>query len=87
MTLLLKALYKITRFLLTYLGCIYVVLLCAVVKEKFERREYDNITEYVADMRLMLENCYRFNGLNHPISRNGEKLEQMMEQKLLLLSR
>ena len=57
------------------------------VREKFERREYESITEYVADMRLMFENCYRYNGLNHPISRSGSKLEMMMEQKLQLLSR
>ena len=57
------------------------------VKEKFDRREYDSITQFVADMRLMLENCYRYNGPDHPISRKGQKLEVMLEQKLALLSR
>jgi hypothetical protein len=57
------------------------------VREKFDNRNYTTITEYVADMRIMLENCYRFNGPDHSISKKGQRLETMMEQKLALLSR
>ncbi|MEQ2202309.1 hypothetical protein XENOCAPTIV_014878 [Xenoophorus captivus] len=33
------------------------------IEEKFVNQEYENITEFVADFRLMLENCYRYYGL------------------------
>jgi hypothetical protein len=56
------------------------------VHEKFLNGTYQTITEFVADMRLMLENCYRFNGPDHSISRKAQRLETLLEQKLALLS-
>lgn len=57
------------------------------MEEKFIHQEYENITEFVADFRLMLENCYRYHGVDHWISKQAQKLEIMLEQKLTLLSR
>ncbi|TNN81204.1 hypothetical protein EYF80_008538 [Liparis tanakae] len=57
------------------------------MKEKFINRDYETITEFVADFRLMLENCYRYHGVDHWISKQAQKLEIMLEQKLTLLSR
>ncbi|ELU05585.1 hypothetical protein CAPTEDRAFT_222182 [Capitella teleta] len=57
------------------------------MREKFDARQYETITEFVADFRLMLENCYRFNGPDHSISKKAQKLETILEQKLALLSR
>lgn len=57
------------------------------MEEKFISQEYENITEFVADFRLMLENCYRHHGVDHWISKQAQKLEIMLEQKLTLLSR
>ncbi|XP_030623805.1 uncharacterized protein KIAA2026 [Chanos chanos] len=57
------------------------------IEEKFAKREYETITEFVADFRLMLENCYRFHGVDHWISKQAQKLEIILEQKLTLLSR
>ncbi|XP_045544169.1 uncharacterized protein KIAA2026 isoform X4 [Salmo salar] len=57
------------------------------MEEKFVSREYETITEFVADFRLMLENCYRHHGVDHWISKQAQKLEIMLEQKLTLLSR
>ncbi|KAM9735301.1 putative bromodomain-containing protein 10 [Menidia menidia] len=57
------------------------------IEEKFINQEYNTITEYVADFRLMLENCYRYHGVDHWISKQAQKLEIMLEQKLTLLSR
>ncbi|XP_038625445.1 uncharacterized protein KIAA2026 homolog [Tachyglossus aculeatus] len=57
------------------------------MEEKFSRGQYGSITEFVADFRLMLETCYRLHGVDHWISKQGQKLEMMLEQKLALLSR
>ncbi|XP_071954679.1 uncharacterized protein [Antedon mediterranea] len=57
------------------------------IEEKFETNEYSTITEVIRDLRLMLENCYRYNGLNHYVSKQGMKLEQALETKLSLLPR
>ncbi|XP_062333725.1 uncharacterized protein KIAA2026 isoform X2 [Osmerus eperlanus] len=57
------------------------------MEEKFLGREYETITEFVADFRLMLENCYRHHGVDHWVSKQAQKLEIMLEQKLTLLSR
>uniref|UniRef100_A0A3Q4GIZ7 Uncharacterized LOC102799512 n=1 Tax=Neolamprologus brichardi TaxID=32507 RepID=A0A3Q4GIZ7_NEOBR len=57
------------------------------MEEKFVSQEYETITEFVADFRLMLENCYRYHGVDHWISKQAQKLEIMLEQKLTLLSR
>ncbi|XP_066566666.1 uncharacterized bromodomain-containing protein 10 [Amia ocellicauda] len=57
------------------------------IEEKFVTRQYETITDFVADFRLMLENCYRFHGVDHWLSKQAQKLEMMLEQKLTLLSR
>ncbi|XP_072182349.1 uncharacterized protein [Diadema setosum] len=57
------------------------------IEEKFEECAYPSIAEFVADVRLILENCYRYNGLSHPVSRQAETLEAHFERKLGLLSR
>ncbi|XP_041367368.1 uncharacterized protein KIAA2026-like [Gigantopelta aegis] len=57
------------------------------MQEKFDLRQYDTITEFVADFRQMLENCFRYNGPDHYVSKRAQRLETMLEQKLALLSR
>ncbi|KAF5894251.1 endoplasmic reticulum metallopeptidase 1, partial [Clarias magur] len=57
------------------------------IDDKFVKQEYESITEFVADFRQMLENCYRFHGVDHWISKQAQKLEIILEQKLTLLSR
>ncbi|XP_067839737.1 uncharacterized bromodomain-containing protein 10 [Heptranchias perlo] len=57
------------------------------MEEKFDRHQYGGITDFVADFRLMLESCYRLHGVDHWLSRQAQKLEMMLEQKLTLLSR
>ncbi|XP_067052488.1 serine-rich adhesin for platelets-like [Acropora muricata] len=54
---------------------------------KFNKYEYNSITEVIADIRLILENCYRYNGANHWVSKLGHKMEKILEQKLALLNR
>ncbi|KAH0519338.1 hypothetical protein LTLLF_208990 [Microtus ochrogaster] len=57
------------------------------MEEKFSSGQYRGITEFVADFRLMLETCYRLHGVDHWISKQGQKLEMLLDQKLALLSR
>ncbi|MGH0155338.1 UNVERIFIED_CONTAM: hypothetical protein FKN15_029336 [Acipenser sinensis] len=57
------------------------------MEQKFINREYETITDFVGDFRLMLENCYRYHGVDHWLSKQAQKLEMMLEQKLTLLSR
>ncbi|GFO29459.1 xanthine dehydrogenase/oxidase-like [Plakobranchus ocellatus] len=57
------------------------------MKEKFESHQYEDITEFMADFRLMIENCYRFNGPDNFVSKKALKLETMMKQKVALLSK
>ena len=57
------------------------------VRDKAENDEYGNFSEMVSDFRLMLENCYRYNGPDHFISKRGQRLEQVFEQKISLLSK
>ncbi|KAF5399743.1 hypothetical protein PHET_06987 [Paragonimus heterotremus] len=54
--------------------------------EKFSDGTYHNIREFVCDFRLMLLNCYRYNGVSSRIGRLAEKLELLFEQKLQLMS-
>lgn len=61
--------------------------LTIAVKAKFDGREYTCITEFVSDFRQMLENAFRYNGPDHFISKRGQKMEIMVEQKLALLPR
>ncbi|KAK4468794.1 hypothetical protein MN116_007566 [Schistosoma mekongi] len=56
------------------------------MNEKFLNGTYRGIREFVCDFRLMLLNCYRYNGISSRIGRCAEKLELLFEQKLQLLS-
>lgn len=68
-----------------------LILLCmfffSVVGCKFNNYEYNSITEVIGDIRLILENCYRYNGSDHWVSKLGHKMEKILEQKLALLNR
>ncbi|GAB0209910.1 hypothetical protein GRJ2_003456700 [Grus japonensis] len=57
------------------------------MEEKFSSGQYTGITDFVADFRLMLEMCYRLHGVDHWLSKQAQKLEVILEQKLALLSR
>ena len=63
------------------------LLFYPVVNGKFEAMKYETITDVIADLRLIIENCYRYNGADHYVSKQAEKMEQVLDQKLALLSR
>ncbi|XP_028414754.1 uncharacterized protein LOC114537843 [Dendronephthya gigantea] len=57
------------------------------IEGKFKSYDYQSITAVISDMRLILENCYRYNGSTHWISKLAHKLEKILDQKLALLNR
>ncbi|KAM5193411.1 putative bromodomain-containing protein 10 [Mantella aurantiaca] len=57
------------------------------IEEKFFAGQYRAIDQFVDDFRSMLEGCYRLHGADHWLSKQAQKLEIMLEQKLALLPR
>ncbi|XP_069096291.1 uncharacterized bromodomain-containing protein 10 isoform X2 [Pleurodeles waltl] len=57
------------------------------MEEGFRQGRYQDLGDFVADFRLMLEGCYRRRGVEHWMSKQAQRLEGMLEQKLSLLSR
>ncbi|VDD81823.1 unnamed protein product [Mesocestoides corti] len=56
------------------------------ISEKLDQKKYPGIKEFVCDFRLILVNCFRYNGVVSRMGRIAEKLELLFEQKLQLLS-
>ncbi|XP_075683452.1 putative bromodomain-containing protein 10 isoform X2 [Rhinoderma darwinii] len=57
------------------------------IEEKFSSGQYRAIEDFVSDFRTMLEGYYQLHGADHWLSKQAQKLELMLEQKLSLLSR
>lgn len=57
------------------------------IEEKFFSGQYRAIDQFVTDFRSMLEGCYRLYGADHWLSKQAQKLELVLEQKLALLPR
>uniref|UniRef100_A0A8C4NBW3 Bromo domain-containing protein n=1 Tax=Eptatretus burgeri TaxID=7764 RepID=A0A8C4NBW3_EPTBU len=58
-----------------------------LVQKKMDQGHYKSIGEVICDLRLLLENCYRFHGLDHWLSRRAQRFESLLEEKLALLPR
>lgn len=58
----------------------------STVSKKLQRHEYPNITSFMADLRLLCLNCYRYNGTTSPIAQDALRLEQLLDQKITLMS-
>ncbi|KAL5106746.1 Bromodomain-containing factor 1 [Taenia crassiceps] len=55
------------------------------ILEKLDQNKYPGLREFVCDFRLILVNCFRYNGVSSRMGRIAEKLETLFEQKLQLL--
>ncbi|VDM30910.1 unnamed protein product [Hydatigera taeniaeformis] len=55
------------------------------ILDKLDRNKYPGLREFVCDFRLILVNCFRYNGVSSRMGRIAEKLETLFEQKLQLL--
>ncbi|CAH1391776.1 unnamed protein product [Nezara viridula] len=66
----------------TYYKIIKKPMWLTEVQRKLLGREYDGIGSFVADVRLILENCYRYWGATHKFSRKALYMEHKLEQRL-----
>lgn len=48
---------------------------------KLKEGQYQNPTEFEADIRLIVENCYKFNGAEHPVSMWAKQLENKFDRE------
>ncbi|KAI4163085.1 MAG: hypothetical protein LQ342_003212 [Letrouitia transgressa] len=52
------------------------------VKEKLDNGQYENAKEFEADVRLIFQNCAKYNGADHPIRHMANELEAIFDSKL-----
>ena len=48
---------------------------------KLETGQYENAKEFEADVRLMFQNCYKFNQAEHPVHKMGKEYEKVFDEK------
>ncbi|EPS36535.1 hypothetical protein H072_9928 [Dactylellina haptotyla CBS 200.50] len=51
------------------------------IQRKLNHNEYNNSNEFEADMRLMFNNCYKFNPPDSPVFKCGKSLEAVFDEK------
>ncbi|KAF3905852.1 hypothetical protein AA313_de0207476 [Arthrobotrys entomopaga] len=51
------------------------------IQRKLNHNEYNNSNEFEADMRLMFNNCYKFNPPDSPVYKCGKGLEAVFDEK------
>ncbi|KAK3575282.1 hypothetical protein QTP86_023402 [Hemibagrus guttatus] len=51
------------------------------IKKKMDNREYTDALEFVADVRLMFSNCYKYNPPNHEVVAMARKLQEVFESR------
>jgi len=59
----------------TYRSIVKKPMDLGTMQEKLNRGEYENCKEFEADFRLMCDNCYKFNGKDHIVSKMAQDLE------------
>lgn len=50
------------------------------VKGKLDGGEYENAKDFEADVRLIFQNCYKFNAAPHPINVMGHQFEEAFDE-------
>ncbi|KAF7648567.1 hypothetical protein LDENG_00154760 [Lucifuga dentata] len=53
----------------------------STVKNKMDRREYQDAQGFAADIRLIFSNCYKYNPPDHPVVIGARKLQGVFEKK------
>ena len=50
------------------------------VKRKLNHNVYETAQDFANDMRLVWQNCYRYNGEHHEISKSAKEIETAFEE-------
>ncbi|KAF8539980.1 Bromodomain-containing protein [Trichophaea hybrida] len=53
----------------------------ATIQDKLKMNSYENANEFEADIRLMFNNCYKFNPEGQAVHQMGRQLEAVFDQK------
>ena len=51
------------------------------IDQKLKDQQYATADEFYADVKLVFKNCYKYNGMDSPVSQMGKKLEQVFDKK------
>ena len=51
------------------------------VRSKLNQGQYENAKEFEADIRLIFQNCYKFNGTAHAVSQMAKQLEGIFDNQ------
>ncbi|OMH79903.1 Bromodomain-containing protein, partial [Zancudomyces culisetae] len=51
------------------------------IRKKYDAGLYNSSDEFEADVRLMFNNCYKFNPPNHPVHLAGKRFEEIFDKK------
>ena len=52
------------------------------VKKKLTFNVYQNVQEYINDMKLVFDNCVRYNGMENQIAKHALEIKNMFEENM-----
>jgi bromodomain-containing factor 1 len=51
------------------------------IDTKLKEQQYANADEFYADVKLIFKNCYKYNGIDSPVSGLAKQLEKVFDKK------
>jgi hypothetical protein len=51
----------------------------STIDKRLQSRSYSTVQDYIADVRLMLNNCFTYNPVGHPVYAMGKSVEKVFE--------
>lgn len=52
------------------------------VKKKLTFNVYTNVEEFIIDMKLVFDNCVRYNGMENQIAKHALEIKNMFEENM-----
>jgi bromodomain-containing factor 1 len=50
--------------------------------EAGQYQRYANVEEFVADVKLVVQNCVTFNGIEHPVTQMVKRMEEAFDKQM-----